>query len=319
MEKEIFTGAIIDTPDINDYQWSEIGSNSSPFNWDNEFNIEQVINKKLEAKDQEQTSSCGGFAWSYYGQVLDFLIDKEYQIKSPKFIYAQTKVGSGGSAGRTNCDLVVNQGWGNEEDCPSFLNGTTTEAFISNKADITDKAKENALKDKALVYAQVSSNIDQIAQAIRDNNGCVLGITGQNNGTWLTEFPKPPLSSKNSWNHWVYAGKVKTIDGKKYIGFINSWGDEAGEDGWQWIGEDYMSWIWNVWTLTARPNDTLYQTLRLGSKGEQVKILQSLLGGLTVDGVFGMKTDSAVREFQKNNGLKADGIVGPITRAKLNA
>lgn len=54
------------------------------------------------------------------------------------------------------------------------------------------------------------------------------------------------------------------------------------------------------------------ETLRKGSKGDDVKILQKALG-LKVDGYFGPKTESAVIEFQKSKGLLADGIVGKKT------
>lgn len=58
-------------------------------------------------------------------------------------------------------------------------------------------------------------------------------------------------------------------------------------------------------------------TLKKGNKGEDVKLLQKALN-LLVDGIFGALTDEAVREFQKSNGLVADGVVGPKTWAKLN-
>lgn len=58
-------------------------------------------------------------------------------------------------------------------------------------------------------------------------------------------------------------------------------------------------------------------TIKLGSRGEDVRKLQELLKGLTVDGVFGAKTDAAVRAFQIANGLKADGIVGIKTWTAL--
>ena len=52
--------------------------------------------------------------------------------------------------------------------------------------------------------------------------------------------------------------------------------------------------------------------LRLGSQGDDVKKLQEILEQ-QVDGYFGADTEDAVIEFQKLNGLTADGIVGSIT------
>ena len=58
-------------------------------------------------------------------------------------------------------------------------------------------------------------------------------------------------------------------------------------------------------------------TYRQGSKGEQVKLLQRLLG-VTADGDFGRKTSEAVKAFQQKAGLKpVDGIAGPQTLARL--
>ena len=59
-----------------------------------------------------------------------------------------------------------------------------------------------------------------------------------------------------------------------------------------------------------------------GSRGDAVRRLQELLNALgydcgSVDGIFGSKTKAAVLAFQKANGLGADGIVGPLTWAKL--
>jgi len=51
-------------------------------------------------------------------------------------------------------------------------------------------------------------------------------------------------------------------------------------------------------------------TIKLGSKGEDVKVLQKYLG-LTPDGNFGPNTDKKVKEWQKSKGLTPDGVVGP--------
>ena len=61
-----------------------------------------------------------------------------------------------------------------------------------------------------------------------------------------------------------------------------------------------------------------YSTVRYGSKGQDVKTLQTMLNTvdnakLTVDGDFGKSTLTAVKTFQKSNGLTADGVVGPAT------
>lgn len=64
-----------------------------------------------------------------------------------------------------------------------------------------------------------------------------------------------------------------------------------------------------------RSSDVVY--LERGSRGDAVRVLQSALVGagyeLDVDGAFGDDTDAAVRAFQEENDLDADGVVGPNT------
>lgn len=62
-------------------------------------------------------------------------------------------------------------------------------------------------------------------------------------------------------------------------------------------------------------------TLEQGSTGRAVRQLQEALveqgWEIDVDGDFGPATDEAVREFQEENELDADGVVGPQTWAAL--
>jgi peptidoglycan hydrolase-like protein with peptidoglycan-binding domain len=55
---------------------------------------------------------------------------------------------------------------------------------------------------------------------------------------------------------------------------------------------------------------------KVGTKGDIVKKIQEKLGVETT-GNFGPKTEAAVKDFQKKNGLVADGIVGQGTLTKM--
>lgn len=59
------------------------------------------------------------------------------------------------------------------------------------------------------------------------------------------------------------------------------------------------------------------RTLRRYHSGNDVRMLQYLLGGLDVDGNFGALTEAAVEAFQEAHGLEKDGVCGPKTRAVL--
>lgn len=63
-------------------------------------------------------------------------------------------------------------------------------------------------------------------------------------------------------------------------------------------------------------------TIKRTDTGEPVKRAQRALRrtaneSVEVDGIFGARTEEAVKEFQEGNGLVPDGIVGPQTWAKL--
>lgn len=69
--------------------------------------------------------------------------------------------------------------------------------------------------------------------------------------------------------------------------------------------------------------EKLVITVRQGDSGNDVRALQDQLRNrwgytsVTIDGVFGAGTNTAVKSFQTSKGLYADGIVGPNTWAAL--
>ena len=71
-------------------------------------------------------------------------------------------------------------------------------------------------------------------------------------------------------------------------------------------------------------------TLRMGSRGDDVRVLQTALNGhgdgtstllskvpIDVDGVFGTDTYLALQQFQARHNLEVDGICGPASWAEL--
>lgn len=75
-------------------------------------------------------------------------------------------------------------------------------------------------------------------------------------------------------------------------------------------------------TESFYPEGTLYKNIK--NKKTEVKDLQQKLTDLgylndKVDGIFGAKTEKAVKAFQKEHGLTVDGIAWPQTLAALDA
>lgn len=61
---------------------------------------------------------------------------------------------------------------------------------------------------------------------------------------------------------------------------------------------------------------------KMGSKGSEVRNIQTKLKTWgyysgSVDGIYGAKTKAAVEQFQRKNGLTADGVAGPKTLAAM--
>ena len=78
---------------------------------------------------------------------------------------------------------------------------------------------------------------------------------------------------------------------------------------------------------TGKPYNFTVHTVRRGSTGADVLLLQRLLRGMSFrdddnvvlvrDGDFGEKTEQALRKFQKKNNLEVDGICGPASWGEL--
>ena len=137
----------------------------------------------------------------------------------------------------------------------------------------------------------------------------------------------------------VFTGESEDVHGHVglYVGggfVIEAKGTQSGvvtskitDKRWNWWGElkgvQYTQG--DVPAEPAPPASDARPTIKKGSRGEYVTLLQTMLinrgysvGSSGADGVFGTKTDQAVRTFQKAADLVVDGIVGPKTWAALD-
>lgn len=92
------------------------------------------------------------------------------------------------------------------------------------------------------------------------------------------------------------------------------------------LNEQVITWMVEMLqnseaTPAPAPAPATTPLLKLGSRGDDVKRLQVALNArgavLVADGIFGRNTEEAVKAFQRNGGLVADGIVGTKTWAAL--
>ena len=136
------------------------------------------------------------------------------------------------------------------------------------------------------------------------------------------------------YNHVLDASKITLPI------WMASWGTNNGKPqrkptvkaqhtlvGWQYTDKGRIAGISTavdlsqIYLLIGQTKSTDDGLLRKGDTGSAVKLLQrrlNILGAqLTVDGIWGVKTDTAVRNYQYHAGLTVDGIVGAKTRAAL--
>lgn len=348
MTDDFNPGGLKDRIDPRDYKWSEIGYAMTPFDWNKGWDINAEVGRTinqpdftLPVKNQYDSYSCGGQAWSTYGGALEAIFTGTFEERSAKFIYAQTHVAGGGSGGRDNSALVIRQGWGKENMTRSYEpSGSVSEGFMERAIDITDAARQDAKLARALSYASSGTDIDSIAQAAEANHGVIIGINGANNGTWHSTIPMAPIAGQNLWQHWAYVGKAGMMGGKKAVAIFNSWGVFVGDKGWQWITEDYFkglegTTVWDSWTQIYNNNPvptTINHDFQLdmayGQSSNEVMALQQALQvtgdfpeSINPTAYYGNATAAAVFKFQVRHGITpADrNHAGPKTRAALNA
>jgi len=148
-------------------------------------------------------------------------------------------------------------------------------------------------------------------------------------------------SQWNTESNWSAKGTVDTLPKDKLVCLFVKKGSKMEHTGLGFNGEtcecssgvqyfEIMDKKWTHWALPKGLDGDIpvdhKPTLKRGSKGDYVKLAQTELmqrgydlGKCGIDGDFGKATEKAVKAFQKDNGLKVDGIIGQTTWDALDA
>jgi putative chitinase len=113
----------------------------------------------------------------------------------------------------------------------------------------------------------------------------------------------------NKLDKWADNGDIKGLTKKINGGTI---GLEDRTRRW----EEALAILGGEVPAPKKTKSSAVRTLRKGMKGDDVAKMQKAIG-VGADGDFGFGTLTAVKKWQKLNGLTADGIVGPATQAKM--
>lgn len=319
-----FTGCLEDTRTTEEKQkdWHKDLATSISLNWiEKDFDEIPVF----PVRDQDGSGSCVAQSLALILGIENFLEEKRFVEFSAKDIYTRrSNKDTMGMMGVEALEIARKYGCTLEALIPSQKQGESEINTIDRKTSDEEIAKIFKIKD----YYQLPFSIEQIATIME---------SGRKNGVakplmvWFM-FPRkewtaiPELSKSNydMVHHSVTAIDYGILNGKRGLFTQDSWGlHNSTEGGLRFISEDYLSRM----TFCAYVNDLsndhqtnkevkITRTLKKGMRGEDVKELQKLLK-INADGIFGRQTEKAVKSFQLENGLVADGIVGQKTIAKL--
>lgn len=211
---------------------------AKPFSWEKGYNIEDEVGK-LKVEHQGRSLSCVGNAISKYVEV--FMKNSD---RSARDIYSRIflKEYGGGAFIRAGMKQATKIGVCKEALMPSYDAGNPPSEEFMRRLEENPATIADALTAKAESYAVIQhhSNMDTIADILSRSRGVVTGVKLSREGWRNSPFVRPPKEGEKTYGHAIYLGKAKLISGKKYIKFLNSYGDKWGDKGWGYLDRDYF-------------------------------------------------------------------------------
>lgn len=211
---------------------------------------------------------------------------------------------------------------------------------------IADMKNSGILASLTASQALIESNKGNSGLTQKANN--LFGIKGEYNGQSVTmptaeyyngvkttvnaAFRKYPSWQESISDHSAMFNRMKRYSNLRGLTDYKLACQRVKEDGYATSPsytstliktvETYKLYEWDEEVLGVNVDvvqsvSKLLPTVKKGARGEYVLIIQNAVGA-AADGIFGPKTEAAVKTFQALHGLVIDGIVGPKTWAAIN-
>ena len=265
---------------------------------------DKILSNDLIAKFREALDDHWGYIWGTAGiewtaakqkQKVDYMVNKygkdwQKNADAKEDNYYKAALYGSKWIGHRVADCSGLFAWAFKQLGGSIAHGSNSiwDRYCSAKGKIVNGRKANGgeLAPGTAMFTGTDKEKPHIGLYVGD--GKVIEASGTQAGVCVSNL------KDGKWKYW---GELKNVKLEKSAEPVNP--QEPAEE---------------------RP------TLRRGSKGDWVKLLQQELiragydcGSYGADGDFGKATLAAVQKFQQENGLIVDGVVGPKTWEKLLA
>ncbi len=343
MEK-IYQGAKLDTrteeEKLKDYKFEEIVSSTAPVNWKEKSQSQW---RKFPIFDQDGSGSCVAQTMAKLLGIMYWLVNGIYVHFSATHIYQRRMNKPEGGMNGDDVFKIASEGVTLEELVPSQkMSDSEMDAVVIPE-----------YKKKVGEIFKISKNWITLPVKDIETVASVIQQTGKGIMLWFyfkyDEWDKDPnlkyddvvLGATTTSRHSVAGVDFTLYNSKKAIVIDDSWGPKSGNGAGQRVIDEtffnarnwYARYPMNFqFAESSDPNKPIYTfsndlkfsaTVTYGNP--DVVALQNCLKYLGLfpintesTGYFGALTKKSVQNFQIKYGLNPDGVVGKITRSKLN-
>jgi hypothetical protein len=299
--------------------------------------------RKFPIFDQDGSQSCVAQATAKCLGIMNYLEEGQFLMFSARDIYSRrSNYPQAGMYGADACEIARNFG----ATLNALMDGQRQPETAMNQASDRKPSYEVIGKIyRAKNWFHLPFDIEKIAAIIATGKPVMLLFRFDMN-EWNRDVPRIDSASQKPYGHAVTGVDFTLYQNKRAIIIEDSWGEGAGIKGRRIVTEDwfkpsndrimgafYFEDLANLALLNnqlQKPKYIFTRTLGVGSRGNDVAMLQRCLGYLQDDagylfpltteptGYYGGVTRAAVKRFQALRNLTQSGIVDTLTLGALN-